>query len=171
MSGHVKKKEWLDDRQFHYVCAACVNSLGFNVMWDRAEKVGHVLPSYSDTDHRILNLYGSHEDMLDGLRAVYALGRSRGERDMSAERATVSAIVLTAMGDAWSDSEEYSALPGVTADLLLTSDWLAEHDRQVAERAWDEGFDEASDDLGRSQMMSDMGEGLNPYRAAKGEQK
>lgn len=59
---------------------------------------------------------------------------------MSDERAAVSAIVLTAMGDAWSDSEEYSALPGVTADLLLTSDWLAEHDRQVAERAWDEGF-------------------------------
>ena len=57
----------------------------------------------------------------------------------STERAAVSAIVLTAMGDAWSDSEEYSALPGVTADLLLTSDWLAERDRQVAERAWDEG--------------------------------
>ena len=59
---------------------------------------------------------------------------------MSDERAAVSAIVLTAMGNAWSDSEEYSALPGVTAGLLLTSDWLAEHDRQVAERAWDEGF-------------------------------
>lgn len=29
---------------------------------------------------------------------------------------------------------------------------------------WDEGFDEASDDLGRAQMMADMGEDLNPYR-------
>jgi len=29
---------------------------------------------------------------------------------------------------------------------------------------WDEGFDEASDDIGRAQMMADMGEGLNPYR-------
>lgn len=44
---------------------------------------------------------------------------------MSDDRAAISAIVLTAMGDAWSDSEEYSALPGVVADLLLTSDWLA----------------------------------------------
>lgn len=44
---------------------------------------------------------------------------------MSDDRAAISALVLTAMGDAWSDSEEYSALPGVVADLLLTSDWLA----------------------------------------------
>lgn len=32
---------------------------------------------------------------------------------------------------------------------------------------WDEGFDEASDDLGRSQLMADMGEDLNPYRSKK----
>jgi hypothetical protein len=44
---------------------------------------------------------------------------------MSDDRAAISALVLTAMGDAWSDSEEYSALPGVVADLLLMSDWLA----------------------------------------------
>lgn len=44
---------------------------------------------------------------------------------MSDDRAAISALVLTAMGDAWSDSEEHSALPGVVADLLLTSDWLA----------------------------------------------
>lgn len=31
-------------------------------------------------------------------------------------------------------------------------------------RVWDEGFDEASDDLGKSQMMADMGQDLNPYR-------
>jgi len=41
------------------------------------------------------------------------------------DRAAISALVLEAMGDAWSDSEEYSALPGVVADLLLMSDWLA----------------------------------------------
>ncbi len=54
-----------------------------------------------------------------------------GEQGMSDDRAAISAIVLEAMGTAWSDSEEYSALPGQTADLLLTSDWLAAHDEQV----------------------------------------
>lgn len=39
----------------------------------------------------------------------------------------------------------------------IESDWLAEHDRQVAERAWDEGRDNSQTE--------------NPYRAAKGEQK
>lgn len=83
---------------------------------------------------------------------------------MSDERAAVSEIVLTAMGDAWSDSEEYSALPGVTADLLLTSDWLAEHDRQVAERAWDEAIQHQwkHRPIGNRSPH-------NPYRAAKGE--
>lgn len=38
--------------------------------------------------------------------------------------------------------------------------WLAEHDRQVAERAWDEGRDNSPF------FPTD-----NPYRAAKGEQK
>ena len=30
-------------------------------------------------------------------------------------------------------------VPSVLADKILGSRWLAEHDRQVAERAWDEG--------------------------------
>lgn len=38
--------------------------------------------------------------------------------------------------------------------------WLSEHDRQVAERAWDEGRDN-----------SPFFPTENPYRAAKGEQK
>lgn len=44
---------------------------------------------------------------------------------MSDDRAAISALVLTAMDVAWSDSEECSALPGLVADLLLMSDWLA----------------------------------------------
>ena len=86
----------------------------------------------------------------------------------STERAAVFAIVLTAMGDAWSDSEEYSALPGVTADLLLTSDWLAERDRQVAERAWEEGARWAAVEFGKDAFVDESQVGLvppdNPYR-------
>lgn len=90
---------------------------------------------------------------------------------MSDERAAVSEIVLTAMGDAWSDSEEYSALPGVTADLLLTSDWLAERDRQVAERAWAEGARWAAVECGAvdDERQVWLAPGDNPY--TKGEQK
>ena len=44
---------------------------------------------------------------------------------MSDDRAAISELVLTAMDVAWSDSEECSALPGLVADLLLMSDWLA----------------------------------------------
>ena len=34
--------------------------------------------------------------------------------------------------------------------------WLAEHDREVAEKAWDEGYDYATD--------GEWGPGENPYR-------
>lgn len=37
-------------------------------------------------------------------------------------------------------------------------------ERRIRAEAWDEGFDEASDDIGRSQMMRDLGESNNPYR-------
>lgn len=37
--------------------------------------------------------------------------------------------------------------------------WLAEVERAAAEKAWDEGFDEAMDDLGAS-----IENGMNPYR-------
>mgnify|MGYP003606964392 CR=1 FL=1 len=38
--------------------------------------------------------------------------------------------------------------------------WL----RAVKAEAWAEGFDEASDDTGRDEMMHDMGESLNRFR-------
>lgn len=34
----------------------------------------------------------------------------------------------------------------------------------VKAKAWDEGFDTASDDTGLSEMMADLGEDLNPHR-------
>lgn len=48
--------------------------------------------------------------------------------------------------------------------------WLAEHDRQVAEGAWDAGHRCA---IGYVAVPSAVPEGgyKNPYRAAKGEQK
>lgn len=35
--------------------------------------------------------------------------------------------------------------------------------RRAQAEAWDAGFDEASDDIGRAQMMRDLGESGNPY--------
>lgn len=45
----------------------------------------------------------------------------------------------------------------------------AELERQDAFRlmlaeVWDAGFDEASDDIGRAQLLADCGESTNPYR-------
>lgn len=56
-------------------------------------------------------------------------------------------------------------VPSVLADKILKSRWLAEHDRQVAERAWDAAYVVGLDRGGYH------GPDLNPYRAAKGEQK
>lgn len=57
------------------------------------------------------------------------------------------------------DSESYEA--DYARAKTEAAEALAEHDRQVAERAWDEGMD--------SWYASEKP--LNPYRAAKGEQK
>ncbi|ALJ19548.1 hypothetical protein [Microbacterium sp. No. 7] len=62
-----------------HVCAGCINSLGYNVAWDQAEKVGHVIPSYDELDDRIREAFESVPDMMGGLRAVYQLGRGEKE--------------------------------------------------------------------------------------------
>jgi hypothetical protein len=77
------------------------------------------------------------------------------------DRAAISALVLTAMGDAWTDSEEYSALPGVVADLLLTSDWLAAEKAKWQAEAWDEGY--AASDY-EAYHLGTHGRTDNPYR-------
>lgn len=79
MSEHVRKKEWFKDNQYTFVCAGCINSLGFNVTWDRAEKVGHVVVSYDELDEQIREAFESAPDMMGGLRAVYALDRDRDD--------------------------------------------------------------------------------------------
>lgn len=48
--------------------------------------------------------------------------------------------------------------------------WLSEHDRQVAERAWDEGGSAARENVAQG-IYADGEQIENPYRAAKGEQK
>ena len=40
----------------------------------------------------------------------------------------------------------------------------AENRRELQRKAWNEGFDEASDDLGRAEFMESYGESTNPYR-------
>lgn len=47
--------------------------------------------------------------------------------------------------------------------------WLTEHDRQVAERAWDEAIEHVDDILGAEYSAAIRLH--QPYRAAKGEQK
>lgn len=50
--------------------------------------------------------------------------------------------------------------------------WLSEHDRQVAERAWDSGFSagQAWEGDVNSRVIPQMTRWDNPHRAAKGEQ-
>lgn len=82
MAEHVRKKEWFADNRYTFVCAGCVNTLGFNVDWDRAEKVGHIVASYDEIDEQIREAFESVPDMMGGLRAVYALGQEgQVERD------------------------------------------------------------------------------------------
>lgn len=71
----------------------------------------------------------------------------------------------------WLEAYEYERdMPGKIRvrypdEVLAQFDcWLAEHDRQVAERAWDEGFDAGRDDLGAAAVAIEHGEDENPYR-------
>lgn len=52
--------------------------------------------------------------------------------------------------------ETYAALCKTEAAADEFDRWLAEHDRESAEKAWDEGYDYASD--------GKWGPGENPYR-------
>lgn len=70
------------------------------------------------------------------------------------------------------------------AERIIESDWLVEHDRQVAERAWDEGYEAAAEfhegrekghwenDFPTKGMRTWRPDPAptSPYRAAKGEQ-
>ena len=78
---------------------------------------------------------------------------------MSDDRAAISALVLTAMDVAWSDSEECNALPGLVADLLLMSDWLATKKAEWQAEAWEQGAAAP-----RMQDGSELPSVDNPYR-------
>lgn len=52
--------------------------------------------------------------------------------------------------------ETYAALCKTDAAAAEFDRWLAEHDREVAEKAWDEGYDYATN--------GKWGPGENPYR-------
>lgn len=79
------------------------------------------------------------------------------------------------------ESEYHDPINGAQTQRKIAGDifdsWLSEHDRQVAERAWDEATARERDDSGcvcfspehRSQYPAMHWR--NPYRAAKGEQK
>lgn len=62
----------------------------------------------------------------------------------------------------WKAGREAHRASGTPASLAV---WLSEHDRQVAERAWEEGYQAGLERDGYH------GPDLNPYRAAKGERK
>lgn len=68
--------------------------------------------------------------------------------------------------DAFCEAEYVSEAGGYTScscNYRRTRGLVAEHDRQVAERAWDEGYTRGNAHNGRRDDC--------PYRAAKGEQK
>lgn len=100
--------------------------------------------------------------MTDPREALVAVTAHPAQSAVGGARSAISAIVLAAMGDAWSDSEEYSALPGVVADLMLMSDWLAEVRREAAEKAWDEVADYL--DRTNAPSIAEAARRDNPYR-------
>lgn len=54
-----------------------------------------------------------------------------------------------------------------TTDAVLTSNWLAAHDREVAKRAWDEGFDAGEKDAWDVDVTNEKHVCTpNPYRSA-----
>lgn len=56
-------------------------------------------------------------------------------------------------------------VPSALADKILGSRWLAEHDRQLAERAWDEGARWAAVECGAidDEREEWLAPGDNPY--------
>ena len=63
----------------------------------------------------------------------------------------------------WSNEYQEGWIRAVVGQVFKVEEfdrWL----RAVKAEAWAEGFDEASDDTGRDEMMHDMGESLNPFR-------
>ena len=91
---------------------------------------------------------------------------------MSDERETLARLIDA---DAWREPilpETFRALEREAseyrADEILSSDWLFEHDRQVAERAWEEGARWAAVEFGKDASVDESQVGLvpsdNPYR-------
>lgn len=71
--------------------------------------------------------------------------------------------VLSLIEDALA-GESDGAIRVPVVDLKTLIAGRPEHDRQVAERAWDEGFDAGRDDLGAAAVAIEHGEDENPYR-------
>ena len=66
------------------------------------------------------------------------------------------------------DSEAYEA--DYARAKAKIAEALAEHDRQVAERAWDEGWADRHGLPENRVLLTRDGRARNPHRAAKGEQ-
>lgn len=60
--------------------------------------------------------------------------------------------IARAYGD---DDSDYASMPKMAADYLYFLDWLKEHDREVAARAWREGW------------LSGLDDTPNPYQEGK----
>lgn len=73
------------------------------------------------------------------------------------------------------ESEYHDPEHGAQTQRKIAGDifdmWLAEHDRQVAERAWDAGFDKATSLVSEDFWSDAWSDDHSPHRAAKGEQK
>lgn len=72
--------------------------------------------------------------------------------------ATVELFFTNGVGDAYS----LTADPDLRFPVLLWDRWLAEHDRQVAEKAYDEGKQAVFEAMGKFSKLSDVSHS-NPY--------
>ena len=87
------------------------------------------------------------------------IDEAREHLAVAADAAPRSARAAILAGDV---EDQRMSLVARLADALEAT--LVEHDRIVAERAWDEGFDAGRDDLGAAAVAIEHGEDENPYR-------
>lgn len=77
---------------------------------------------------------------------------------------------MTEFEEALADFEEVRLMYGrypIPEALEKAHARVLELYRVAQEKAWNEGFDEASDDLGRAELMQEFDESTNPYTKDK----
>lgn len=85
----------------------------------------------------------------------------REDREALIEEAAKA--ILNEMGGIVPDELEQMHADAARAALAVFEQAHTEDVKRAQAKAWDEGFDEGVDDIGRAEAMRAYGEGLNPY--------